>query len=231
MYCDFPIMNGNVMGFFPPIEEQNIGVAPTRGAIPSYFARFKLDPNATDLRLGNPERIGEISGEFSRIDDRFLGEQYEWTFIAATDVSKPYDQAKSHGRPFMGFNSVGRMNNKTKTTDYWWAGPAASVGEPCFIPRSSDSPEGDGFVVALVNRFDTNLSDLVILDTKNFQEEIAMVHLPFRVRAGFHGNWVNRSEMGNVENSLVDMSWVPQKYDGAVDPRIQGKPTDVVTSH
>jgi carotenoid cleavage dioxygenase len=220
-------MNGNVMSFFPAIDEPFS--LPKRGAIPSYFARFSLNPNATDLRLPDPDRIGEISGEFSRIDDRFQGEPYDWTFIAATDATKPYDQEKSHGRPFMGFNSVGRMNNKTKTTDYWWAGPCASVGEPCFIPRDKNAKEGDGYVVSLVNRFDTNLSSLVVLDTRDFQREIAMVHLPFRVRAGFHGNWVNREEMGNVEDSLVDMSWVPERYDGPVDRRIHGKPTDVVT--
>jgi len=64
----FPVMNGNVMSFFPPIEEP-IGAA---FLLRSVQAR-------SEGYLPNPERIGEISGEFSRIDYRFLGEAYQWT--------------------------------------------------------------------------------------------------------------------------------------------------------
>lgn len=76
------------------------------------------------------------AGEFARIDDRFQGLEYEWTFFAAIDMSKKYDREGSRGRPFPGFNCVGRMNNKTGKVDYYWPGPCASVGEPSFIRES-----------------------------------------------------------------------------------------------
>lgn len=49
-------------------------------------------------------------------------------------------------------------------------------------------------MICLINRFDTQLSDLVILDTSDFKE-VAMVKLPLRVRPGLHGNFVERSSM------------------------------------
>jgi carotenoid cleavage dioxygenase-like enzyme len=119
VYCHFPIINGNVI--FPPHDEPfGNAAAPPRRPFNSYFARFKLDPKASELRLPDPERIGEISGEFSRIDDRFQGKDYEWTYIAATDGTKPYDLEKAHNRRscHMGFNCAGRMTNRTKKTDY-----------------------------------------------------------------------------------------------------------------
>jgi hypothetical protein len=121
------------------------------------------------------------------------------------------------------------MTNRTKKTDYGWAGPKASVGEPSFIPRSENAPDGDGYLVTLVSNFGTNLSSFVVLDTANLKKEIAMVYPPFRIRTGFHGNWINSSEMSKPGNSLVDMTWVPDKYNGSVDDKIRGPPTNLVS--
>jgi carotenoid cleavage dioxygenase len=38
------------------------------------------------------------------------------------------------------------------------------IQEPCFVPRTPDSPEGDGWIIALVDNLVTNYSDLVVLD-------------------------------------------------------------------
>ena len=143
VYADFPVIKGNVMSWFP---DKN-GYAPPRPSLKTFFARFELDPKAEDLRLADPVKLCEISGEFSRIDDRFVGRDYQWTYIAAINMQFPYDREKSGGRPFPGFNCIGRMNNKTGQVDYWSPGPCASVGEPSFIPRSPNAAEGDGFVI------------------------------------------------------------------------------------
>jgi len=100
------------------------------------------------------------------------------------DRTKPFDPVKSK-RPFPGFNCLARVNNKTNKTEYWWAGDTSAVQEPVFIPRSPDAPEGDGYVLFMCNRFETNLSDLIILDTNNWQEPAAIINLPFRIRSGY----------------------------------------------
>lgn len=77
------------------------------------------------------------TGEFSRIDDRFQGLPYEWTFLAGIDPTRAYDREKSRGRPIPGFNTITRINNRTKVIDAYWGGPCASFGEPSFVRESS----------------------------------------------------------------------------------------------
>ena len=68
--------------------------------------------------------------------------------------------------------------------------------EPCFVPRTPTSPEGDGYIVVVVDNVVTNLSQLVILDAQSIDKgPIARVKLPFRLRAGLHGNWFDRSAL------------------------------------
>ena len=58
------------------------------------------------------------------------------------------------------------------------------------MPRSAVAPEGQGYLLALAWRGEENRSDLLILDAENLDREpLAIVKLPHRVPAGFHGNW------------------------------------------
>ena len=54
---------------------------------------------------------------------------------------------------------------------------------------------GDGFVMALVNRYKTMTSDIVILDTQDWEKPVAEIKLPVRLRAGLHGNWVDARDL------------------------------------
>ena len=104
--------------------------------------------------------------------------------MCAMDHSKPFDPVRAK-RPFPGFNSIARVNNKTKQVEYWWSGDTSACQEPVFIPRSPEAPEGDGYVLLLVNRYETNLTDLVILDTQHWQEPTCIINLPIRLRSGY----------------------------------------------
>lgn len=61
------------------------------------------------------------------------GQPYEWTYFAGVDMTKPYDAVKSKYRPFPGFNTIGRMNNKTGIVEHFFPGPCSAVNEPAFI--------------------------------------------------------------------------------------------------
>jgi carotenoid cleavage dioxygenase-like enzyme len=66
-----------------------------------------------------------------------------------------------------------------------------SVGEPVFVPRGRQAAEGDGWVLAVVHRARENRSDLLILNAQDIAgEPEAVLELPCRVPAGFHGSWV-----------------------------------------
>ncbi len=63
--------------------------------------------------------------------------------------------------------------------------------EPVFVKNPDGTAEDDGWVLAYVYQPETDTSEVVILDAQNFdQGPVARVHLPVRVPAGFHGNWV-----------------------------------------
>ena len=59
------------------------------------------------------------------------------------------------------------------------------------MPRSPDAPEGDGFLLVILNRLDQGHSELAIFDAQRLSAgPVARLHVPVRVRATFHGVWV-----------------------------------------
>jgi carotenoid cleavage dioxygenase len=65
--------------------------------------------------------------------------------------------------------------------------------ETVFVPRSPDAPEGDGYLLSVVNRVKENLAELYVLDTQDFLgAPVARVRLPFNLPMSFHGCFVPR---------------------------------------
>lgn len=63
--------------------------------------------------------------------------------------------------------------------------------EAVFVQDPSGSAEDDGWVLGYVYQPESDTSEIVILDAREFdQGPVARIHLPVRVPAGFHGNWV-----------------------------------------
>ena len=64
------------------------------------------------------------------------------------------------------------------------------------MPKSKDSSEGEGWLVAVCNRLDEWRSDLVMFDALNIEQgPIATARLPVRLRTGLHGNWHTAEDM------------------------------------
>lgn len=63
--------------------------------------------------------------------------------------------------------------------------------EPVFVKDPDGSAEDDGWVLSYVSLPGQHASEIVILDSRAFdQEPVARIHIPARIPAGFHGNWV-----------------------------------------
>lgn len=92
------------------------------------------------------------------------------------------------------FNSdadVGRIDLHTGAIDQYSFGPRTNVHEPSFVPRAPDSPEGDGWLLVIVNRLRENRSELAVFDALNLAAgPVALYDIGVRVRSTFHGNWV-----------------------------------------
>jgi carotenoid cleavage dioxygenase len=60
-----------------------------------------------------------------------------------------------------------------------------------FVPAANATSEDDGYLMSYVHDPATDKSDLIILDAKAMANDpIAIIHLPTRVPAGFHGSWI-----------------------------------------
>jgi carotenoid cleavage dioxygenase-like enzyme len=186
------------------------------------MTRWKFNPrDPTDTRY-QPYTTMATSGEFARIDDRFVTKYYKHFFLCVVDLTKPYDFAKC-GPPTGGlFNTFGHFNWETGEQKLWFAGPTSTVQEPVFIPRSKDAEEADGYLMGLVNRLDELRNDLVILDTKLGIDKgpIAVIRLPFKLKIGLHGNFVPHDEIEEWrkrtgDNKQYEMRKMPQSLDTA----------------
>jgi carotenoid cleavage dioxygenase len=160
---------------------------------PSMFRTKHLGPNEgaptlerwhLDGRGGavKEERLDDRGQEFPRVDERRVGLPHRYGYAVAVGeaddilgtetklLRHDFDKGTSAARSF---------------------GPGASLGEAVFVPRSADADESDGWLMLLVHSSDTDTSALHILNAEDVTgEPEAVVHLPQRVPAGFHGNWV-----------------------------------------
>lgn len=93
------------------------------------------------------------------------------------------------------YNSLGHLDVSTGKTEIYFPGKMHMVQEPVFIPRSELRIEGDGYLLALINNYDTMSSELHLLDTRDFTRAQAIILLPMRLRPGLHGNWVDATDL------------------------------------
>jgi carotenoid cleavage dioxygenase len=90
------------------------------------------------------------------------------------------------------FNGLVKYDLATGATEEYLFGTGRIGSEAPFAPRLKAKDEDDGYVVSFVADANTNASEVIILDAKNFSAgPIARVQLPQRVPVGFHATWVH----------------------------------------
>lgn len=185
IHLDMPVTGGNIFYFFP---EQS-GFVPAPETLASCLMRWSFDLDATDDRV-EPVALADFLCEFPRCDERVLGRPYEHGFMLAFDPALPYDGAALGPPPFQFFNQLVHLNLRTGAVDAWYGGDAECFQEPIFVPRSADAPEGDGYLVCLLNHLRDGSTDLVVLDTHDLAAgPVARVPIPLRMRMSLHGSW------------------------------------------
>ncbi|KAJ4286518.1 hypothetical protein N0V90_013218 [Kalmusia sp. IMI 367209] len=192
---DLPLSDKNVFFWWPDAQ----GKAAHPKDIASQLVRFTFDPRSTELDLPKPEILSHEDCEFPRIDDRFSGRAHEQTFILVMDPSLGTDFATIMPRMGGGhalYNALAHLNYATKKLAKYFPGPTHLMQEPIFINRKGENvAECDGWIVVLVDNYASMSSELHVVDTRNFREPQAVIHLPIRLRAGLHGNWVDSQEL------------------------------------
>ena len=158
------------------------------------------DPNTeTDAESGTPylyewrvnlktgavsERTldGEHGSEFPRINEGYMGRKHRYAYNARIDGT-------GNGM-FNGLIKYDRANDSAEHVDF---GPGRYGGEAIFAPRPGGTDEDDGWTVNFVWDENTQRSECVVIDCKNFAAgPVARVMMPGRVPYGFHAAWVDK---------------------------------------
>jgi carotenoid cleavage dioxygenase-like enzyme len=140
--------------------------------------KFDLGRNTDDY---TSERLDDLACEFPRLDERRTGLDYRYGYFACD--SNPEFKVG-------GFNGIGRVDHQTGKNEIYDVGEACATNEPVFVPKSADSAEGEGFLLANVYDDNKKTTHLVILDAENLSAgPLAKAYLDHRVPFGFHGNW------------------------------------------
>jgi carotenoid cleavage dioxygenase len=155
---------------------------------PPFGERWSMDMSSDNDKVRIHRFINHI-GEMPVIDPRYAMKRnrhcYFGTFNPALGPMLPLGPK---GPPF---NCLGHYDEASEQLNFFYVGPDAAPEEPCFVPKSANAPEGDGWLLTMVGRRRENRTDLVILDALHIERgPVAVVKFPCRVHEGFHGIFV-----------------------------------------
>jgi carotenoid cleavage dioxygenase len=130
------------------------------------------------------------TGVLSRQDDRYHTLPYSVGFMRCVDAALPLDPRLA-GMPFRPSNTWTRFEHGQRRTQSFFVGADSGLQESCFVPRSQNAPEGDGYLIGIADRPFESRSDLLVLDAQRLAEgPLATVRMPFRLYTQIHGWWV-----------------------------------------
>lgn len=187
-----PESKNNFFPFFPDIHGAPFN--PMESV--TNLTEWVVDMASNGEEFAAIERLSDTFSEFPRIDDRFTGRKNRYTWGLEVDMRRPVEQVggSAGGAPM---NCLFFKDLETGEERHWWAGPTSTLQEPCFIPRSPDAPEGDGWIVQVCNRLAEHRSDLLLFDALDIEAgPIATIHVPIRLRFGLHGNFARSEAIG-----------------------------------
>jgi carotenoid cleavage dioxygenase len=156
------------------------------GEGPPVLVRWRLDPVAGTV---TSELLDDRPQEFPRINERFTGMAHRFGYTAGVGVAQ-----LGGGNDVT--TSVIKHDLHTGVTQEHDMGRGRTAGEFVFVPSSEARNEDDGWLMGFVHDASTGQSELVVIDATDVTAEpVAVVELPVRVPAGFHGNWVDHSAL------------------------------------
>jgi carotenoid cleavage dioxygenase-like enzyme len=143
--------------------------------------RWRLN---TVTGTSSSELIDDRAQEFPRIDERLTGLQHRYGYAAGVGIAQMGGGSEVS-------TSVFKHDLQTGASTVHEMGPGRSTGEFVFVASSPDAGEDEGWLMGYVYDAATDRSELVILDATDVAgDPVAVVEMPVRIPAGFHGNWV-----------------------------------------
>jgi len=142
---------------------------------PPMLYRWVIDQ---DKGTVSETQLDDRMVDFPRVGNSVVGQKYRFGYTAAFAPSLPVAEG------FIKYD----MDNNSSEFHHLNGGQGS---EPVFVKDPDGTSEDDGWVLSYVYQPGDNKSEIVIVDSRAFEKEpVARIHLPVRVPAGFHGNWV-----------------------------------------
>lgn len=133
---------------------------------------WRIDPLAGSV---DERPLWNVPTEYPRIAERFTGRENRFVYTASFSFTAEPD----HGE-------INKHDTVTTTTHRLPAGH--TCGEPVHV-AGSEREEDDGYLLTFAHDRAEDSSYLLVLDSATL-ENLAEVHLPYRVPGGFHGSWL-----------------------------------------
>ncbi|MFO7277179.1 MAG: carotenoid oxygenase family protein [Pseudomonadota bacterium] len=182
IYLDQCVSEINPFPFIP--DESGAPYDPRKAA--TYPTRWIFDMSAPGDTF-EERRLTNVFGDVPRIDERRTGAPYRYFYMGVVDPTKPIHKSGPVGG---GFNHVGKIDVQTGKADLWYGDDNCGFQEPIFVPTGPG--EDEGYVLAVIDHYDQNRSDVGVFDARNISRgPVATLRLPMRLRLAVHGCWVN----------------------------------------
>ncbi len=158
------------------------GSPPDPSRATQLLTRWEFDWNKPGSFIS--QRLSDERCEYPRIDERRIGRSYRHGYVACLGGPGSDDIFQ---------RGIGHFDHSSKKMRIYSAGSRCAVAEPIFVPRNSEAPEGEGYVLTNVFDEERNASHLAVFDAEQIERgPLARAHLDHRVPVGFHGQWKPR---------------------------------------
>ena len=121
-------------------------------------ARWEIDIKNSKLIKTS---LDNITGEFPRFDERFALRKYTHGYYAGSIGNHPKG---------MSLNSIIHYDYNTGERKSYTTAEGGAVGEPVFAPKSKDSKDGEGWLIATEYNGAENRSNLIFLDAQHVDD-------------------------------------------------------------
>ncbi len=143
---------------------------------------WRIDPVAGTV---DEQPLWDTPTEYPRIADRFTGHENRFVYTNSFFFTAEPDHGEINKHD-AGKHNTGKHDTSTTITHRLPTGH--TCGEPVHVARSTLA-EDDGYLLTFAHDRVEDSSYLLVLDSATL-ENLAEVHLPHRVPAGFHGSWL-----------------------------------------
>ncbi len=170
------------------------GLARMMAYLDQEMIKPKLHRWRFNLKTGKTieERLDDRILEFGMINQKYAGRKYRYAYSAVPEPG------------WFLFRGLVKHDLETGASQTIEFGPGRFGSEAPFVPRIDARDEDDGYLVSFIADLNTDKSECVLIDAKNFEAgPVCRIILPERICAGTHSTWANGSDIGMPQNTVL----------------------------